>query len=69
MWVTEDEGTGAWLRVDFKKSFQINRIEYQNRHDASQRNRQIEFEIEGVKKLVDLRNNDEKVIILIDPPI
>jgi hypothetical protein len=40
-----------------------------NRHDPSQRNREIIFEINGVKKVVELRNNDEKTVIIVDPPV
>jgi len=69
IWVTDGEGVGASLAVKFKSKIMINKIEYLNREDPGMRNRELIFDMGGIKKTVELRNVAEVETFTIDPPI
>jgi len=69
IWVSDGEGVGATLGVQFKSKIMVNKIEYINREDPGMRNRELVFDMSGTKKTVELRNVAEMETFTIDPPV
>eukprot|EP00340_Litonotus_pictus_P007826 CAMPEP_0170525054 /NCGR_PEP_ID=MMETSP0209-20121228/10510_1 /TAXON_ID=665100 ORGANISM="Litonotus pictus, Strain P1" /NCGR_SAMPLE_ID=MMETSP0209 /ASSEMBLY_ACC=CAM_ASM_000301 /LENGTH=1255 /DNA_ID=CAMNT_0010814095 /DNA_START=241 /DNA_END=4008 /DNA_ORIENTATION=- len=69
MWATLNEGEGAWIEVNFNDTFQISRIEFQDRSNANQRNKTIEALFSnGFSMRLNKRNTGDRREYKIDPP-
>ena len=60
MWAAKADGVGSWVEVYFDHYYELTKFEYKNRHNPSERNKQLELEFSnGQKMLIDLKNNDD----------
>lgn len=70
MWVSDKEGVGAWIQVDFNNMFEISKFVYKNRLNPSERSSKLKIEFSnGDIKYLDLKNSDKLVEITFEPII
>ena len=60
IWASNNEGVGAWIMLNFKGEFQLNRFQYKNRKNPAERNSKIELMFSnGETQIFNLKNSDE----------
>lgn len=70
MWASRREAIGAWLEVNFKKTYYLTRVEIKNRRNPQERNSIIEISFDnGKKQIVNLSNTDNILNIQLDPAV
>lgn len=70
IWSTVGEGIGANMQVIFKDTFQVSRIEYQDRSNSNERTKTLEILFSnGIKKLLSKQNTSDRREFKIDPPV
>jgi hypothetical protein len=67
MWASNNDGIGAWIKVNFTQSVKLTRFTYKNRKNHSERNSKVELTFSnGETQVINLKNTDELVEIHID---
>ena len=60
MWVSKNEGQGAWISVKFKQLVLLSRLEYKERSNPSERNSMIELIYDsGETETINLKNTSD----------
>lgn len=70
IWGSINEGVGAWMQINFKTTFQVSKIEFQDRSKQIERTKMIEVMFSnGVTKNLYKQNTSERREYRIDPPV
>ena len=68
MWATNGEGVGAWIEIKFKNDYLITSIEYKNRDNPGERNKEIDVKFtNGEIMTTKLKNTEKKTSLKITP--
>lgn len=69
IWSSLNQGKGAWLQVEFSRTFQVSRIEYVDRKKPSERTKELMVQFSnGNFKVLEKQNTNERREFKIDPP-
>jgi hypothetical protein len=70
MWATNGEGVGAWIEIKFKNDYLITAIEYKNRDNPGERNKEIDVMFSNGEIITTkLKNTEKKNNLKITPAI
>jgi len=59
IWVSNGQGIAAWMRIEFKKEYQITRIVYKDRDNTYERNKRLALTFsDGRTVYEDLKNTE-----------
>jgi len=61
IWASNGQGVAAWLRINFKKEYQITKILYKDRDNSYQRNKRLSLTFSDGQSIKEDLKNTEKI--------